>query len=50
MKIPILYTKDLRLRKVISYVSQEYTADNHICLIPNSILLHSMLQFLPKDV
>ena len=30
--------KKLRLRKMIKYVSQEYTADNHICLIPDSLI------------
>lgn len=35
---------------MIKYVSQKCTADNHVCLFPNSMLLHSMLQFLPKDL
>ena len=33
--------------KMIKYVSQENTVDNHTYLIPNSVLLHSALQFVP---
>ena len=45
--VPILQIKELKLRKMIKCVSQEYAVDNHTCLIPNFMLLHSVLQFVP---